>query len=59
MKMIKAVLAFLVFCTALSYAETQYPQKITFDKLEYVHAYEGTNASSDVFVVEYCHKVKH
>lgn len=53
MKMIKAVLAFLVFCTASSYAENQYPQKITFDKLEYAHAYEGTNASSDVFVVEY------
>lgn len=53
MKIIKVVLAFLLLIAVSSHAETQYPQKITFDKLEYFHAYEGTNASGDVFVVEY------
>lgn len=53
MKIIKVFLAFIVFIAVSSYAETQYPQKITFDKLEYFHTYEGTNASGDVFVVEY------
>jgi len=53
MKIIKVVLAFLLFIAVSSHAETQYPQKITFDKLEYFRAYEDTNASGDVFVVEY------
>ena len=53
MKIIKVALAFLLFIAVSSHAETQYPQKITFDKLEYFHAYEGTNDSGDVFVVEY------
>lgn len=53
MKIIKVVLAFLLFTAVSSHAETQYPKKITFDKLEYFHTYEDTNASGDVFVVEY------
>lgn len=53
MRIIKVVLAFLLFIVVSSHAETQYPQKITFDKLEYFHAHEDTNASGDVFVVEY------
>lgn len=53
MKIIKVALAFLLFIAVSSHAETQYPKKITFDKLEYFHTYEDTNASGDVFVVEY------
>lgn len=53
MKIIKVALAFLLLIAVFSHAEIQYPQKITFDRLEYFHAYEGTNASGDVFVVEY------